>query len=83
MPVFSRSVVCTNHRIGVYISNLPHLNIQDDCMVAIQDQPVPFETVNRSETDDRVIEINVEKAWEQMGLNLQRDDVQVKVSFQP
>lgn len=53
-------------------------------MVAIESQPVSFETVRRSEDDIRMFEIDVEKAWEGMvSRSLQRNEVQVKVSFQP
>jgi hypothetical protein len=70
--------------IGVYISTLERLNIEDDFMVAIEDQPVALETVKASEDDNRVLEIDVEKGWEQLGLSsMPRNEVHVKVSFQP
>ncbi|KID60423.1 raffinose synthase Sip1, partial [Metarhizium hybridum] len=70
--------------LGVYISTLRHLNIEDDFMVALEDQPVRFETVSRSEDDERIFEIDVERAWEEVAVStMQRGEVQVKVSFQP
>lgn len=68
--------------LGVFISTLPSMSIGDDLMVTIQDIPVPFETVERSERDCHVLEIDVERAWELMDVtDLQQDEVTVKCSF--
>lgn len=59
------------------------MNIGDDFMVTVKDVPVPLETVRRSETDPRVLEIDVERAWNLMNLaicSLQQDEVAVKCS---
>ncbi|KHN96752.1 raffinose synthase Sip1 [Metarhizium album ARSEF 1941] len=70
--------------LGLYISTLPYLNIEDDFMVAVEDQPVPLDTVRRSRDDKRVFEIDVEKAWKEMAVStMQRGKVQIKASFQP
>ncbi|KAG6251679.1 hypothetical protein E4U23_000374 [Claviceps purpurea] len=69
--------------LGVFVSTLPSMNIGDDFMVTVKDVPVPLETVRRSETDPRVLEIDVERAWNLMNLaicSLQRDEVAVKCS---
>ncbi|KAG6290122.1 hypothetical protein E4U46_002036 [Claviceps purpurea] len=69
--------------LGVFVSTLPSMNIADDFMVTVKDVPVPLETVRRSETDPRVLEIDVERAWNLMNLaicSLQRDEVAVKCS---
>ncbi|KAG6082605.1 hypothetical protein E4U16_005843 [Claviceps sp. LM84 group G4] len=69
--------------VGVFVSTLPSMNIGDDFMVTVKDVPVPLETIRRSETDSRVLEIDVERAWGLMNLaicSLQRDEVAVKCS---
>ncbi|KAG6024920.1 hypothetical protein E4U41_001656 [Claviceps citrina] len=70
--------------LGVFVSTLPEMSIEDDFMVTIEDAPVPLETLGRSETDGRVLEIDVERAWDVMDLatnSLQRDEVTVRCSI--
>ncbi|KAG6056066.1 hypothetical protein E4U32_005916 [Claviceps aff. humidiphila group G2b] len=69
--------------LGVFISTLPSMSIRDDFMVTVRDNPVPLETVRRSETDPRVLEIDLERAWDLMNLaicSLQQGEVAVKCS---
>ncbi|KAM0467006.1 hypothetical protein ACHAPV_000518 [Trichoderma viride] len=67
---------------GVYISALPKMTLQEDFIVTLQDQAVPVETVRVSQSDQHVLEINIERAWKDMKLEAGRlDEVDVKVSF--
>ncbi|KAK4084542.1 uncharacterized protein Triagg1_1022 [Trichoderma aggressivum f. europaeum] len=68
---------------GVYVSALPDLALNEDFIVMLQDQAVPVETVRISQNDGHVLEVDVEKAWEDMKLEEPglKDEVEVKVSF--
>ncbi|EHK40420.1 glycoside hydrolase family 36 protein [Trichoderma atroviride IMI 206040] len=67
---------------GVYISTLPKMTLQKDFIVTLQDQAVPVETVGVSQSDQHVLEINIERAWKDMELEPGRlDEVEIKVSF--
>ncbi|KAI9708941.1 MAG: hypothetical protein M1820_003635 [Bogoriella megaspora] len=57
--------------LGIYIADLSRWKPQDDLMVAIFGKPVPVHTVSVSHTAENVLEINVEKAWKEMGLQAQ------------
>ncbi len=51
-------------------------------MVTIQDQPIPPHTVTKNSADQSVLEVDVETAWKEMGLNAGwSNEVQVKVYF--
>ena len=68
--------------LGLYISALPELSVEDDFMVTIQGQPVPPHTVSVDEADNRVFKVNTEMAWNEMGLEGGwSNEVQVKVYF--
>lgn len=52
-------------------------------MVTIQGQPIPPHTVSIDEADSRVFKVDVEAAWNEMGLESGwSNEVQVKVYFQ-
>ncbi|GKT64585.1 raffinose synthase Sip1 [Colletotrichum tofieldiae] len=55
--------------LGIYISILPELTIGDDFLVTIQNQVIPVHTVSISKSHDSVVEIDIEKAWQEMGLH--------------
>ena len=68
--------------LGVYISSLPDLSIESDFMITIQGRLIPRRTVNTSAESDCVLEIDVEKAWEEMGLESGwSNEVEVKINF--
>ncbi|KAI9171730.1 Inosine-5'-monophosphate dehydrogenase [Paramyrothecium foliicola] len=54
--------------LGVYISTLPFMTINDDFMITIQGQPIPVHTVKKSLSDEHVLEVDVEQAWVEMNL---------------
>lgn len=54
---------------GVYISSLPKMTIDDNFMVSIFGHPVPRHTVKISSSADAVLEIDVETAWRELGLD--------------
>ncbi|KAH7320163.1 raffinose synthase Sip1 [Stachybotrys elegans] len=55
--------------LGLYISMLPELTIDDHFMITIQGKPIPVETVAMSKDDEHVLEIDIERAWKEMGLS--------------
>lgn len=66
--------------IGIYISALPSLTIEGDFLITIQEKVIPLHTVAISTADKHVLEIDVGKAWKEMGLESRwSNDVEVKV----
>ncbi|ROT39552.1 raffinose synthase Sip1 [Sodiomyces alkalinus F11] len=55
--------------LGVYLSALPELTIADDFIATIQGRVIPVHTVSVSAADAHVLEIDVEKAWNEMALH--------------
>lgn len=67
---------------GLYISKLPELTIYDDFLVTIQNQVVPVHAVAVCKSDDKVLEIDIETAWEEMGLHPGwSNEVELTVTF--
>ncbi|KAJ3488872.1 hypothetical protein NLG97_g6108 [Lecanicillium saksenae] len=54
---------------GVYISSLPEMTIDDNFMVSIFGHPVPRHTVKISSSADSVLEVDVQTAWKELGLD--------------
>ncbi|ROW07669.1 hypothetical protein VMCG_03367 [Cytospora schulzeri] len=68
--------------LGVYISKLPEMDLAGDFLATIQGQVIPPHVVSVSKTSDTVLEIDVEKAWEEMSLKPGwSNEVQVKLYF--
>jgi hypothetical protein len=66
----------------VYISVLPDLTIEGDFMVTIQGKPIPPKTVSVSKDDPHVVEVDIESAWNEMGLAAGwANEVEVKLYF--
>ena len=58
------------------------MTIGGDFMVTIRDQPIPPHTVSVSTSDSHVLEVDIGKAWEEMGLKSGwSNDIEVKVYF--
>ena len=55
--------------LGIYISDLPKRSIEHEFMILISGKPVPFHTVTKSSVSDCVLEIDVQRAWKEMGLS--------------
>jgi hypothetical protein len=67
---------------GIYISALSELSIEDDFMVTIQGQPIPPHTVTINKQDRHVLNVDIETAWTEMGLESGwSNEVEVKVYF--
>ncbi|KAK3694543.1 glycoside hydrolase superfamily [Podospora appendiculata] len=67
--------------LGIYISTLPRLSI-GDLMVTMQGQALPFHTGSVSKTDKHILEIDIETAWNEMGLESGwANEVEVKISI--
>ncbi|KAK6717835.1 hypothetical protein SNK05_001012 [Fusarium graminearum] len=68
--------------LGIYISALPNLTIEGDFLITIQEKVIPVHTVAISTVDKHVLEIDIGKAWKDMGLESRwSNDVEVKVHF--
>ncbi|KAI8160041.1 putative galactinol--sucrose galactosyltransferase 6 [Colletotrichum sp. SAR 10_70] len=68
--------------LGLYISKLPELTIHDDFLVTIQNSVIPVSAVSVCKNDDKVLEIDIEKAWEEMGLHPGwSNEVEMTVTF--
>ncbi|KAI1459461.1 glycoside hydrolase family 36 protein [Annulohypoxylon moriforme] len=66
--------------LGVYISSLPDMSIERDFMVTIQGEPIPPHTVTINANSGHVLNIDVETAWREMGLEAGwANEVEVKV----
>ncbi|KAF2664962.1 glycoside hydrolase [Microthyrium microscopicum] len=48
---------------GVWIDRLPELSVEDDLMAMMLGKPIPLHLAKISETDERVLEIDLAKAW--------------------
>ncbi|KAI1827497.1 glycoside hydrolase family 36 protein [Xylaria intraflava] len=68
--------------LGLYISALHHMSTERDFMVTIQGQPVPFRVVTVDQNDCRVLTVNIQDAWTEMGLSFGlSNEVEVKIYF--
>ncbi|KAF7542986.1 hypothetical protein G7Z17_g11111 [Cylindrodendrum hubeiense] len=68
--------------LGIYVSALPSMTIEGDFLVTIQEKPIPAHTVTISKADNYVVEIDLGKAWEEMGLESRwSNEIEVKVYF--
>lgn len=69
--------------IGVYVSTLPEMTVEENVMVTIQGQIVPAHTVQVDKRDAHVLVVDVEAAWKELGLEPAgwRDEVTVAVSI--
>lgn len=66
--------------LGVYVSSLPDMSIERDFMVTIQGEPIPPHTVTINKDSDYVLNIDIETAWKEMGLEAGwANEVEVKV----
>lgn len=58
------------------------MTVEGDFMATIQDQPVPRHTVRMSSEDESVFEVDVQTAWNELGLDAGRsNEVEIKVHF--
>jgi hypothetical protein len=68
--------------LGVYISALPELTIEDDFIATIQGQVIPVHTASVSDVDPHVLEVDVEAAWQELGLHAGwGNEVEVRIVF--
>ena len=54
-------------RLGIYVSTLHRKSVEDDILVMISEKVVPMHTVKIA-TQAPVLEVDVEAAWDEMGL---------------
>lgn len=66
--------------VGLYISDLTKRNIKETLLIMILGKVIPLHCINISSADDRVLEIDVLRAWEELDLESKwSNEVQVKV----
>lgn len=53
--------------LGLYVSDLEARTLEDDFMVLIHGKPVPVGCVTVNEKCGKVLEVDVERAWKEMG----------------
>ena len=53
--------------LGVYVSDLEARSVEEDFMVMIFGKPVPVGCVRKSGESEKVLEVDVEGAWREMG----------------
>ncbi len=53
--------------LGIYISTMRELSVEDDLLITMQGKVIPMHTVRVSESAP-VLEVDVERAWEEMDL---------------
>lgn len=69
-------------RAGLYISHLSSLSIADDFIATISGRVIPPSTVSISQHSEKILEIDVEKAWREVGAPVGwGNEVDVKVYF--
>ena len=54
---------------GIYISTLQSFSIRDHFIILIYNRAIPIDTVSISKTSTSILEIDVQRAWNEMGLN--------------
>ncbi|KAG7108115.1 hypothetical protein HYQ45_018164 [Verticillium longisporum] len=68
--------------LGIYISNLPKLTINDDFIATIQGHIIKTEAVSVSKDHPQLLEIDVEGAWHDLQLKPGwSNEVEVKMTF--
>ncbi|KAI5370983.1 Putative glycosyl hydrolase 36, aldolase-type TIM barrel, glycoside hydrolase superfamily [Septoria linicola] len=53
--------------LGIWISDLAERNVDEGFIVLIYGKPIPRNCVKKSEKDERVLQIDVERAWRESG----------------
>jgi len=54
--------------LGMYVSDLEARDVSSEFMIMIWGKPIPVGCVGKSENCSKVLEVNVAKAWKEMGL---------------
>ena len=54
--------------IGIYISDLANRSIENTIMIMILGKGIPLHTVS-SDTSNAVLQVDVERAWNELGLD--------------
>ena len=53
---------------GIYISGLASKSIENDFLITILGSAIPLHTVSISTISENILEVDVERAWKEMGL---------------
>ena len=56
-------MICANTTIGLYISDLPKRDIENDFFAVIFGRPIPRHCVKVSDVNENVLEIDTTRAW--------------------
>ncbi|KAM0329229.1 hypothetical protein ACHAQA_004529 [Verticillium albo-atrum] len=69
-------------KLGIYISNLPKLTIEDDFIATIHGHIIKAEAVSTSKNHPQILEIDIEEAWKDLQLKPGwSNEVEIKVTF--
>lgn len=52
---------------GLWIADLAERSVDEDVMIMVYGKPIPRHCVGRSKECDKVLEVDLERAWEEMG----------------
>jgi hypothetical protein len=52
---------------GLWVDKLPSMSVEKDFFIVMLGQPVPLHCVKICNTDERILEIDLEKAWKEGG----------------
>ncbi len=70
--------------VGLYISTLPKMSFKDSMLIIIQGKVLPVHTISVSNVSKFVLEIDIEKAWNELDLESGwSNEVEVKVYINP
>ena len=65
--------------LGIHVDCLAEIDVSDGLMVTLAGEPVPVGTVRKGGGDGRVLEVDVEAAWREMGVSSGEVEVRVFV----
>jgi hypothetical protein len=70
--------------LGLYISSLPKLSYKDEMIITILGKVLPLHTVNISQANEHVLEIDIAAAWKELDLEPGwSNEVEVKIHINP
>ena len=55
---------------GVWIDNLPAISVEDEFLGLLFGKPIPLHCVKISKTDGKILEMDLERAWEEGDYNV-------------
>ena len=69
MACVARKLIRVPYETGFFISDLAKRSIEEDFLITMLGRAIPLGTVKKSAVARDLLEVDVEKAWEEMDLN--------------